>query len=72
MSTTLTFQAGADGSRPSQAECVSVVIIDDLVPEETEYLTFNIASLDTSRVVVDESRSQKVLRIIDNDGKYAV
>ena len=49
-----------------------MVIIDDLVPEETEYLTFNIASVDTSRLVVNESRSQKVLRIIDNDGEFAV
>ena len=69
---TLTFQAGADGSRPRDAECTNVVIINDLLPEETEYLTFNIASVDTSRVVVNESRSQKVLRIIDNDGKFAV
>ena len=72
VSTTLTFQQGADGSRPSEAECASVVIIDDLLPEETEYLTFNIASVDTSRLVVNESRSQKVLRIIDNDGEFAV
>ena len=69
VSTTLTFRAGADGSLPSDAVCVSVPIIDDQLAEGTESVIFNIASLDQSRIIIDPTRSQKILYIEDNDGR---
>ena len=69
VSTTLTFRAGADGSRALDAVCVSVPIIDDQLAEETETVIFNIQSLDLDRIIIDEYRSQKLLYILDNDGK---
>lgn len=68
---TLTFRAGADGSQPTDAVCVSVPIVDDVEVEDTESLTFNIVALDVDQIRVDESRSQKVLYIEDNDGDNA-
>ena len=68
LTTTLTFRAGTDGSRPSEAACVNVAIIDDSETESTESLTFNIAAVDVDRIRVEEGRSQKILFIEDNDG----
>ena len=72
VSTTLTFLAGADGSRPSDAVCVSVPIIDDQLAEDTESVIFNIASLDEDRIEIDPTRSQKILYIEDNDGRINI
>lgn len=65
---TLTFNEGANGSEPSDAVCVAVPIIDDNQVEDTEYLIFNIAAVDENTIRVDETRSQKILYIEDNDG----
>ena len=64
----LTFRQGADGSRPSDAVCVEVPIIDDIDAEERERLTFRIEAVDQDRIRVDESLAEKVLYIEDNDG----
>ena len=71
MSSTLTFAEGADGSQPSDAQCEGVAIIDDTLLEETESLVLKIAPVDENRLLVDESRSEKVLYILDDDGKFA-
>lgn len=68
VSRTLTFRAGADGSRPSDAVCVGVPIIDDTTPENLETLYFNIVAVDVDRIRVDEGRARKLLHIEDNDG----
>ena len=65
---TLTFREGANGSRPSEAVCVEVPIVDDTDVEETERLTFMIEAVDVDRIMVDEALSEKVLYIEDNDG----
>ena len=64
----MTFRAGTNGSRPSDAVCINVPIIDDNVAEETERFTFNIEAIDEDRIRVDEEHSQKILYIEDNDG----
>ena len=66
VSTTLTIRAGADGSRPSDALCVQVPIVDDIVVEERESLRLRLTSLDESKIVVDEA--EKILFIEDDDG----
>ena len=68
VSTTLTFRAGADGSLPIDAVCVSVPIIDDSVAEVRESLSFHIVAVDVDRIRVDEQRAWKLLYIEDNDG----
>ena len=44
-----------------------MVILDDVLPEETECFTFNIESLNPDLIEVDEERAQKRLCILDND-----
>ena len=44
-----------------------MVILDDVLPEETQCFTFNIESLDPDLIEVDEERAQKRLCILDND-----
>ena len=46
-----------------------MVIIEDILPEDTETLTFNIESVDTDRIAIEEGFSQKILHIVDNDGR---
>ena len=67
---TLTFREGANGSRPSDAVCVDVPIVDDSDLEGTERLTFRIEAVDQDRITVYEPLAEKVLYILDNDGSY--
>ena len=66
--TTLTFREGTNGSRPSEAACISVFIFEDPYPEETETLSFHIRSPNTSKVRIMEGRGQNNVFIRDNDG----
>ena len=52
----------------TDAVCIGVPIVDDTVAEETERLTFRIAAVDLDRIRVNESLSEKILYIEDNDG----
>ena len=72
LSTTLILQAGADGSCPSDARCIGVFITDDVIVEETETLSFHIASLNASFVRVREDRAWKEVHILDNNGKQVL
>ena len=72
LSTTLTLQAGADGSCPSHARCIGVFINNDVSVEATESLSFHIASLNTSFVRVRDDRGWKEVRILDNNGKHVL
>lgn len=65
--TTLTFREGADGSLPSDAECVGVFIFDDALPEDTESLSFRILSPNTSAVRIMEGHEWKRILILDDD-----
>ena len=69
---TLTFREGANGSRPSDAVCAEVPIVDDSDLEGTERLTFRIEAVDQDRITVYESLAKKVLYILDNDGTIHV
>ena len=49
--------------------CIGVFIVDDDIPEMmTRHFFFNIRSLDTAIVRVEESRAQKQVYIHDSDG----
>lgn len=67
--TTLTFRAGADGTQPSDAVCVRVPIVDDIVAEQRENLKFRITAIDEDLIWVDEAQAEKLIYIEDNDGQ---
>ena len=51
------------------AECVAVFVFDDVVPEETESLSFHLRSLNTSSVRIMQGRETQQVFIVDNDGE---